>query len=344
MLKYILSNNETANYVLFLLILSSSIVLGKVVYYFFKNPLKRFLHAKKREFNEALSDIIEEPLAGLMVIGGFYFGKNFLILSEKLEHILNNILFVSVIFVGVYSIIRLVDLLILKYLTPAVKKTKSKLDDQLVPIIRRVLKIIIVILTLMMILDNFGIDITSLLAGLGIGGLAMALAAKDTLANIFGSIAIFTDKPFQVDDVIKIDRGDKEGIVKAVGLRSTRIKTWDGTEIVIPNSKIAISTIENISKRKGIKRNSIIRLKYENDYKKIEKAVVLIKKILQKVDGIDKDFYVGFRDYDDWGLLVQIVYWVKYTDSYQDYLDVRTVINLNIKKVLDKEKIEVKMR
>ncbi len=340
----ILANNETINYALFLLYFTAAIVLGKAVYYIFHFPLRRYFESKKRKFNKEFSDIIEEPLVALMITGGFYFGKKYLILPEGLGRFIDNIVIVVVVILITYTVLRMVDLIIIIYIDPLVKRTKSKLDDQLVPIIKNILKIFIVILGLMTVLDNFGIDITSLLAGLGIGGIALALAAKDALANIFGSITIFTDKPFQVGDIVRFDNDQREGIIEAVGLRSTRLKTWDGTEVIIPNSRISTSVIENVSKRRGIKKTMQLMLDYGNNEKKIDKAISLVEGVLERTKHVDKEFYVTFGDYDIYGMVIYVMFWIKLQKDYGSYVRIKNEVNLGIKREMDRAKIKFRAR
>ena len=140
--------------------------------------------------------------------------------------------------------------------------TPSKMDDMLAPIISKSLKATVVVLTVVQIAQTLsGKEITSILAGLGIGGLAFALAAQDTLKNFFGSMVLLADKPFEIGDRINIDGHD--GPVEEVGLRSTRIRTLDGHIVTIPNSEMANKSIWNIAKRPYIRRLFNITITYD---------------------------------------------------------------------------------
>ena len=129
------------------------------------------------------------------------------------------------------------------------EQTDTKLDDQLIPLANRAVKIVIWALGLLSILDNLGVDVTSLLAGVTISGLAVALAAKDTVENLFGSIMIFVDRPFQIDDYIEV--GGISGTVEEVGFRSTRLRTPIGSIVTIPNGAIASAKVDNMGLRKA---------------------------------------------------------------------------------------------
>jgi MscS family membrane protein len=155
----------------------------------------------------------------------------------------------------VWLAMRAVDL-ITKHLEGKAKLSSSRMDDHLVPLTRRIAKMMLVVLGFVLALQSFGIDVGSLVAGLGIGGLAVALAAKDTIGNFFGSIAIFLDRPFQIGDWVATTNGAVEGTVESVGFRSTQIRTIADTVVTVPNAKMADAEINNF----GARRHRRIRL------------------------------------------------------------------------------------
>ncbi|NIA17438.1 MAG: mechanosensitive ion channel, partial [Planctomycetes bacterium] len=185
-----------------------------------------------------------------------------------------------------YALYQFVDV-IEYYLNKLVSKTETKLDDMLVPVVRKSLRVTIAIIAALMIAESIlGAErITSLLLGAGVGGIAIALAAKDTVANFFGSITIFTDRPFQIDEMIKI--GEHVGPVEEVGFRSTRIRTLQGHLVTVPNSVIADSIVENIGRRPFIRRTANITITYDSGIDKTRKAVKIIKEILADVSEIN---------------------------------------------------------
>jgi MscS family membrane protein len=175
----------------------------------------------------------------------------------------------------------------------------------------------------------------------GVGGIAIALAAKDTIANFFGSITIFADRPFQIDEVIKI--GDYKGSVEQVGFRSTKIRTREGHLVTVPNSIIANSMVENIGKRPYIRRISNITITYDSGQQGAERAVAIIKEVLSNVPEINTDpdysSRVYFSDFNDWSLNIYMSYWIKPPD-YWLYHEVNERVNMEIMKRFEAEKIE----
>jgi len=139
--------------------------------------------------------------------------------------------------------------------------TDTKMDDQLLPLLRRATKALVLVVGLLFVLQNLDVDIGSLLAGLGIGGLAFALAAKDTLANLFGSLTVFADRPFQIGDWVQI--GSVEGTVEEVGFRSTRVRTFYDSVVTIPNSKMTDTIVDNMGRRRYRRFKTVIGLTYD---------------------------------------------------------------------------------
>jgi len=240
-----------------------------------------------------------------------------------------------------YALYRLVDV-VEYYLNRLVGKTQTKLDDMLVPIVRKALRISIAIIAVLLISENIlGTNIKSLLLSAGVGGIAIALAAKDTVANFFGSITIFADRPFQIAELVRV--GEHLGAVEEVGFRSTRIRTLSGHLVTVPNSVIANSVIENLGKRPFIRRTSNITITYDSGHEKAKRAVEIIKEILADVPELNRDPEkkpkVYFSDFNDWSLNIYLSYWVKPAD-YWLWQEVNERVNLAIMKRFEQEQIE----
>jgi MscS family membrane protein len=240
-----------------------------------------------------------------------------------------------------YGLYRLVDV-IEYYLNRLVGKTETTLDDMLVPIVRKALRITIAIIAVLLISENIlGTNVKSLLLSAGVGGIAVALAAKDTIANFFGSITIFTDRPFHMGEMVKI--GEHLGPVEEVGFRSTRIRTLQGHLVTIPNSVITNSSVENIGRRPFIRRTSNITITYDSGHAKTKRAVEIIKEVLAGVEELntnpDNPPRVYFSDFNDWSLNIYMSYWVRPAD-YWLFQQVNEQVNLEIMKRFEAEEIE----
>jgi len=241
-----------------------------------------------------------------------------------------------------YAAIKLVDVLEV-WLMKAADKTVTSLDNMLVPILRKSMRITIVLITILFIMDLIvGLEnIKSILVGAGVGGLAIALAAKDTVANLLGSITIFADRPFQINDLVQLD--GCLGHVEDVGFRSTRLRTWDGHLITMPNDKVINSTIDNLGARPAIRRKSDITITYDSEAEKAEKAVTIIKEILAGIPEIDthpdRIPRIYFNEFNSDSLNILMIYWVTPPEWWL-YHEVNEKVNLEMMRRFQEAEIE----
>ncbi len=198
---------------------------------------------------------------------------------------------------AVWGAYRLVDLVAAHFLALA-QETETKVDDILVPMLRRAIKIVVISFGILFIAGNLDIDITSLLAGLGIGGLAFALAAKDTVENLFGSVTVLIDRPFQIGDWVKI--GSTEGTVEEIGFRSTRIRTFYNSRITVPNSTLVNAAVDNLGERRYRRISCKIGVQYDTPPAKIDAFCEGIREIVRRHPYTRKDYYnVYFNEFAD---------------------------------------------
>jgi MscS family membrane protein len=205
-------------------------------------------------------------------------------------------------FFATFVVFRLVDVFAL-YLEKLAGKSDSNLENNVVPLIRKVLRVFVIIIGVLVILQSIGVNITALLAGISIGGLALALAAQDTLKNLFGSLMIFIDKPFSVGHWIT--SGDIDGTVEEVGFRSTRVRTFRNSLTYVPNGKLADSNIDNHGLRKYRRLKMHIALTYDTPPDLIEVFVEGLRKIVDRHPNTRKDFYIiEFNEMGDFALKI----------------------------------------
>ncbi len=217
------------------------------------------------------------------------------------------------------NLVRLLDERLRRFATI----TESTIDDMLVPLVGKTLRLFIGAIGVIVILRNLtGVEIGPLLASLGIGGLAVALAAKDTIGNFFGTLTILFDKPFQVGERIVIESQD--GVVESVGFRSTRLRTLSGNLVTIPNEKVVNSVLENIGRRPNIRWLTDIGLPYDTPPEKVEQAVSILRELLENHEGMHPDWppRVYFNGFKDWSLNITVVLWYHPPDwwAYQAWL------------------------
>ena len=192
------------------------------------------------------------------------------------------------------------------------------------------LRATVIVLTIVQIAQILsGKEVTSILAGLGIGGLAFALAAQDTIKNFFGSLVLLSDRPFEVGERVIVDSTD--GIIESVGMRSTRVRTLTGHLVTIPNGELANKSIENIAKRPHIRRLFNITVTYDTPPAKVQEAKEILEDILKDHEGMHADFppRVYFNEFQDCALSFLCIYWY-HPAAYWDFLAFGEKVNLQI--------------
>jgi len=343
----IIRGNAIWRFGLVLLVVLAALIAGRIIQFAINSYALRV--AKKR--GEGLVTLLLKALANPVYVtifaAGVFFAKAPLLFHDEkgiriaIEDTWAKVARVIAAVAVAYTLYRLVDV-IEYYLSRLIGKTETRLDDMLVPAVRKALRITIAIVAVLLISENIlGANVKSLLLSAGVGGIAIALAAKDTIANFFGSITIFTDRPFQMGELVKI--GEHQGPVEEVGFRSTRVRTLQGHLVTIPNSVIANSTVENLGKRPFIRRTSNITITYDSGHTKAKRAVEVIKEILANVPEVNTDPgrppRVYFSDFNDWSLNIYMSYWVKPAD-YWLYHEVNERVNLQMMKRFEAEQIE----
>lgn len=301
------------------LALLAALILGlffKRIARYFLSLFVRMTDNDRFRFQNQVFKTLENP-SGLFIAGVFWALCLRIIKIEGTAHlILSYIIQVTVSVSLVWAVYNLADIAVARMKTWA-DKTENNLDDHLVPLVGKALKVFIVILGSLITIQNLGINVLSLLAGLGLGGLAFALAAKDTCANFFGSIMIFLDRPFMVGDWVVA--GDSEGTVEEIGFRSTRIRTFYNSVISVPNANMANMSIDNMGRREFRRVNTTLGVLYSTPPEKIEEFVEGIKQIIQDNSYTRKDyFHVCFKGYNSSSLDIMVYFFLRVPDWGQE--------------------------
>ncbi len=192
---------------------------------------------------------------------------------------------------GVWAAYRLVDL-VSTYVAQIARRSETKFDDLLVPLFRRAMKIMVVAFGVVFVAQNMDVKVTSLLAGLGIGGIALAMAAKDTVENLFGSVTVLIDRPFEIGDWIVV--GDVEGTVEELGFRSTRVRTFYNSVITLPNSLLVKASVDNLGARRYRRLKTMISIQYDTPPATIEAFCEGIRELIRKHPYTRKDYYLVY--------------------------------------------------
>ncbi|HXK49888.1 MAG TPA: mechanosensitive ion channel family protein [Clostridiales bacterium] len=328
--------NTAGNWFYSLLFLLGGVLLSKIIYWIFRAVVKKLTAKTKNTLDDALVEMIEKPVIFSIIILGAWMGFNRLHFSVTADTVMNHAFTFLLIWTITWLLVRAVDAIFSELIVPLAEKTENTFDDQIVPVLRKGLKGLLWIMGIIVGLDNAGFDIMALIAGLGIGGLALALAAQDTVKNVFGGVMIFIDKPFKIGDRVLIDGND--GFVTEVGIRSTRIKTLLNRIITIPNSRFAESSIENISAEPHRKVVVNLGLTYDTPPDRMELAMSILNGI---VDGNDDilmpDRIISFNNFGDFNLGILFIYYIK---KEADILATQSKVNLEILHKFNDNKLE----
>ncbi len=322
-------------------VLIAALILKRIFAHLFVKVIFPLAARTKSRYDDLFLQSIRKPAEFLLVIIGLFVAVQILQLPTEpadLQRVAYGLLKSLVTFDIAWTLFNLVTLLE-AFLSGWVSKTESTLDDHLLPFIRKSVRAFIVFLAVIMTIQNLGYSISGLLASLGIGGLAVALAAKDTLSNIFGSIMIILDRPFRIGDWIKA--GDMEGTIEEIGFRSTKIRTFAKTLITVPNNIIANLSVDNISRMPKRRIKLTVGVSYETSPEQMRRAVEAIRNLLRTHPAIDQDFFlVNFTDFAPSSLDI-LVYCFTQTTVWGEYLDARQDVCLQIMDILEAHGMEI---
>jgi len=336
--------NSVKNYIIFSSILLLGLVFKSLISSYLRKIIYRIVGDKsnadgKSEFDNLLKKPLNYFLLILIVFFSFNqlsFPKSWnLVSSEELgiKMILDKGVSFLVLITLFWTVIRIIDYIGLR-LKYRAEKTESKVDDQLIPFAIEIGKVLIFIFGALIILSNiFDVDVTALAAGLGVGGVAVALASKESLENLLGSFTIFFDKPFQVGDIITI--GSITGVVEKVGFRSTRVRTFDKSLVTIPNKNLINSELDNLSLKPVRKVHIDVGLTYNTSVDQIKKIVKDIQDLVDKHPNTNQDGLVRFFNFGASSLDIMVVYFVNSPD-WNLLVDTKQEINFKIIEIVKK--------
>jgi MscS family membrane protein len=337
-----------SNSLLSLIIFGLIILIGIIFRHWFSRLLSRLIFKFFRRYAEDVSidnfiDLLKKPLAFLIILIFIGLACQRLVVPVELHLISRDhwgvlmfidksymILLISSV---IWILLRIVDFFGLILLKKA-EKTESKTDDQLIPFIIDALKILIVIMGIFIVLGSvFKLNIGSLIAGLGIGGLAIALAAKETLENLLGSFTIFMDKPFTLGDLVKI--GDITGVVEKVGFRSTRIRTLEKSFVTVPNKRMIDAELDNLSLRTFQRAKFDVNISYKTTIEQVKKIVEEIQAYIDNHEYTNEDGVVKFTGFGASSLEIMVIFYVNSMD-WNLFLQIKQEINFKIMEIIEK--------
>jgi len=322
-LEQVYYNNTVLDY----LIATGLFVILIIALRLFRNivmwRLKKWAKKTKTTLDDFIIKVIERAVLPLLNFGAFYVSITTLNLNDNVHILLHRISAVVITF----YVLRLV-IAVIKY---AIERKMMKEDDtdaklRQIKGIMVIIRIVVWVLGIVFLLDNFDYDVTAFITGLGIGGIAVALAAQNILGDLFNYFVIFFDKPFEVGDFIIID--DKRGTVEAIGIKTSRIRSLTGEELVFANSDLSNSRIHNYKRMARRRVLFTLGVTYQTSLENLRNIPEIIKNIITSQQETEFD-RAHFSKYGDFSLDIEIVYYVLSTE-YNKYMDIQQAINLKI--------------
>jgi MscS family membrane protein len=337
MLNQVYYGNTSHDWLISLAIIVGAMVLNKIIILLNKHVIQKLTEKTNNRLDDILFKMLQAPVLFGIALFAIWIATKRLNLDANFEKIIFVSYQILIVLNVTWFVARLVNALIEEYWIPKTGEGKiGRLDSHLISIIRRTILTVIWAIGAVMALNSIGVDVRALLGGLGIGGLAFALAAQDTIKNIFGGITIFTDRPFRIGDRVKVDKF--EGFVEDIGIRSTRIRTLEKRLVTIPNFKMVDAPIENITDEPMRRVLMKLGLTYKTPPEKMNEAMEILKNIPQYIQHIDsKEISASFTDFTDFALVITYVYFIK---KKGDVMDTASLVNSHILKTFKESDIQ----
>ncbi len=336
---YVILNNEVWRFAVFAACLFLSYPISKFIVYILNNYILKWAAKTAFQLDDIVFKSVNPPISMFIFAASFYVGSTFINQGEFAEvfsKIFNFLLIVPV----VYFMIKFSTEMIGYYLKGENKR--HKINEAAIDLLMQIIRIALFLIGILLILANLGYNVSALLAGLGVGGLAFALAAQDILKNFFAGIALIFDKTFNKGE--RVNFQGNTGKIEELKLRSTKIRTYDGTLLTIPNAMLADNIVENVTKVPRVKVKMTIGVIYSTSTKKLKQAKEIIKKAIDEhPDADEKSTWIYFDNFGAYSLDIQVIYYSnKFTmNDWPARVYMKEDINFAIKEGFEKAGIEM---
>ncbi len=332
-LNYTLFSNTMTDYGLAILFFLAAFLIFRLARSFFLERLKKRAKKTPTKINETFIRILRSFSLPFYLFLAFYLALSTLEILPQIERVV----FYVFIFWVTYQIVIAVSILIDLVSQKVLEKEAYSDTESAISLLTKIAKGVIWVVAILTLLSNIGFNVTSFVAGLGVGGVAVALALQNIFNDLFSSFSIYFDKPFVVGDFIII--GEKMGVVKDIGIKSTRIQSLQGEEIIISNRELTTAQIQNFKKMEQRRIVFHFGVLYETPHDKLVQIPEMIKKIIENHDMARFD-RAHFQEFADSSLLFEVVYYMT-VPGFSEYMDTQQDINFAIREVFAKEGIEM---
>ncbi len=311
--------------------------VSKLLDYLIKTRLKAWASKTDTEWDDVLVGLADGPVKVIAFVILLHIGLKLFHWPATVEHYLSRMTFIIVAVSIIYVLTKAMDAVVGIWRKRLKPDGDREFNSQFLLLVGKALKVVICIVGALTLLQNLGFDITALLGSVSVLGLAFGLAAQDTVANLFGAVAVFMDRPFKVGDRIKVG-GEVDGVVEEMGLRATRVRSVDGHLVTVPNKQVGNNTVTNITARPTIRNVMNIGITYDTPVPRVRRAVELLGEICRSHPRT-ADHLVHFDKFGDFQLNLNLVWVCASTDARENAAGLQD-LNLAIKERFDAEKIE----
>ncbi|PIN99837.1 mechanosensitive ion channel protein MscS [archaeon CG10_big_fil_rev_8_21_14_0_10_43_11] len=313
----------------------ATIISLKVFELLLVKRLKNVSKRTKNDVDDLVVSILDSAGTPFYLAVALLVSSPFLGFTGTFATVLSLLISLVLVYYAVHAITALIDFGYAKLVEK--RKGAGEIDMSLLDVLSKILKALVWVIAIVLIIQNMGYDVSALVAGLGIGGIAIAFALQNILSDVLSSLSLFFDKPFKAGDFIVI--GTDSGTVKKIGIKSTRITTLQGQELIVPNKELTETRVQNYKRMKKRRVVFTLGVTYQTPAKKLRTIPTLISDIFKTIESADLD-RVHFQSFKDSSLSYEVVYYVN-TSDYNRYMDTQQDVNLAIVEAFEKNKIEL---
>lgn len=323
-------------YIASLIYIVLAFYVAKLLDYIINVWLKRIAAKTENKYDDLFLELLRGPVKVVSFVIFLHIGLGVFDWPPRAQVFLSRGLIIVVACSITYVVLKVVDVFLGVWKEKFSSAEDKLFAQHLFPVIRKAIKTAIIIAAVLLTADNLHIEIKTLLAGLSIGGLALGLAAQDTVANLFGAVAVFLDKPFRIGDRIKVESVD--GTVESIGIRSTRVRSLDGHYVTVPNKTMGNSIITNMTRRPIIRTEMNIGITYDTSVEKVKRATAILDEVFRGHPKTN-DLIISFNKFADSALNILVVHVWNGIDGKEHFAALQD-LNLKVKERFDAEKIE----
>jgi small-conductance mechanosensitive channel len=334
--QYIGLNQLVSEIIAFSMIFALAIIVAWIGHTIFKGYLCRWATRTQTNLDDEILRNVRAPIFLLAILFGLYYGVSGFTSFQVYANEFALAFTVGEILVVTFIITRIANVLISWYAEESVKRGRQ-VSNHILFILKKVLQVIVFTFAFLVILGIFDVDLSGVVVGLGVGGIAIALALQNILSDALSAFSIYFDRPFEIGDFIVV--GDYAGTVNKIGMKSTRVQLLQGEELVISNKELTSSSVRNFKKLQRRRIAFTVKVTCDTSVEKLKRIPKIIARILKDTELADLD-RAHFKQFGDFSLDFEVVYFIK-TGDYNKYMDIQQHINYGILEEFEKEKIEM---